>query len=405
MKPILMTSSDGHVGPPSESYRDYLDPKFRKDFDGFLEKHPYRWTCESPDAIMSSKSRDPWKGHPRVESGGIEALRDPKRRLQELDEDGIAAEILYPDDQNLNTPPWTCGIAPHAFEGERYPAELSIAGARAYNRWLAEFCSEAPERLIGMSVLGSLENMDAAIHELRYAYDLGLTKGVFMPLDYYLPLYHHPRYEPLWEACEELDLVLSIHASDGAPTWYGDNPRGGAVFLAEMGFFAQRPLWCFIFGGVFERHPKLRVAFTETGSAWVPGLLGQLDWVRNTESMRWTETDPLPKTPSEYFRDHCLVGNSLMTRMEVEQRGAVGIEQLMWGSDFPHTEGVWPETLASVKQIFADIPEDEARLILGDNLVRAYRLDRARLEPTVTRIGKSAAELGLGPASGFVERF
>ena len=393
MSRLLITSSDGHVGPPSETYRDYLDPPFRPAFDDFLAHHPYRWTCESPDSIMSSKSRDPWKGHPRYESGGLDSLHDPKRRLQELDEDGVAAEILFPDDQNLNTPPWTCGIAPHAFEAEPYGADLRRAGARAYNRWLAEFCAAAPERLIGMSVMGSLEDVDAAVSELRTAHDAGLRHGVMMSLDYYLPLYHHPRYEPLWETCVELDLVLTIHASDGAPSWYGDGPRGGAVFLAEMSFFAQRPLWCFIFGGVFERHPELRVAFTETGSAWVPGLLGQLDWVCNTDSMRWTETSPLPMSPSEYFKRHCLVGNSLMTRQEVEARHAVGLEQLMWGSDFPHTEGVWPETRASMIEIFRDVPESEARPILGENLARAYRLDTNKLAPTVDRIGPSAADL------------
>ena len=398
MSAILITSSDGHVGPPSAHYRDYLDPKYRAPFDDFLAEHPFRWTCESPNSIMASKGRDHWKGNPRVEAGGIACIHDPRRRLEELDEDGVAAEILFPDDQNLNTPPWTCGIAPRAFEARPYSAELRLAGARAYNRWLAEFCSAAPERLIGMSVLGSLEDVDAAIVELRLAYDQGLTKGVFMPLDYELPLYHHPRYEPLWTVCEELDLVLTIHASDGAPTWYGDDSRAGAVFLCEMGFFAQRPLWCFIFGGVFDRHPKLRVAFTETGSAWVPGLLAQLDWVRNTESMRWTETDPLPMAPSEYWARHCLVGNSLMTRQEVEARHAVGIDTLMWGSDFPHTEGVWPETRASMVALFEGIPEDDARPILGENLARAYRLDRAKLESTIDRIGPSAADLGLAPA-------
>ena len=94
---------------------------------------------------------------------------DPARRLKEMDEDGIAVEILFPDDQNNNTPPWLVGLAPVGLD-HAYPPELRAVGARAYNRWLAEFSEAAPDRLIGALILGSLHDVDAAVVELRRAY-------------------------------------------------------------------------------------------------------------------------------------------------------------------------------------------------------------------------------------------
>jgi predicted TIM-barrel fold metal-dependent hydrolase len=324
----------------------------------------------------------------------MDSLSDPVRRLREIDEDGVAAEVLFPDDQNADTPPWLAGIAPQALD-RTYPPELRLAGARAYNRWLAGFCALAPQRLLGMITLGSLADVDAAVAEVRRAHVAGLRSGIMLPLDATLPLYHHPRYEPLWAACAELDVVVAIHASDGVPDWVGDDLRAAAVYLAEINFHAQRPLWCLIYGGVLDRYPSLRLAFTEQGSGWVAGLLARLDGSAQSTMMRWTEEEPLPLLPSEYFHRQCFVGNSLMTRAEVDARHTVGVDVLMWGSDFPHLEGCWPETRGAISELFAGMPEAEARAILGDNLACAYRVDLDALAPVVDRIGPSPAELAL----------
>lgn len=393
-RPLLLISADGHVGPATETYRSYLDPSERQAFDEFLVGHRFRWTPEEPDSMFSPKTREPARSHPRFAATGYSSLHDPVRRLHELDQDGVAAEVLFPDDQNRNTPPWLAGVAPQAFD-RTYDARLRQAGARAYNRWLAEFCAAAPDRFLGQILLGSLEDVDTAVAEIRRAHATGLTTGVFLPLDYYLPLYHHPRYEPLWNVCDELGLTVSIHASDGGPSWYGDGWRGAAVYLSEISFYAERPLWCLIFGGVFDRHPDLKVVFTEQGSAWVPGLLRNLDGMACSAMMRWTELDPLPMRPSEYFARHCMVGNSLMSRADVDERAAVGLERLAWGSDFPHLEGSWPAVRASLRGLFGGIPTDEARRMLGENLARAYRLDGEVLAKLAAKIGPRPEDLAL----------
>jgi predicted TIM-barrel fold metal-dependent hydrolase len=287
-------------------------------------------------------------------------------------------------------------VAPQALD-RPYPGALRLAGAIAYNRWLAEFCAAAPERFLGQILLGALDDVEGAVREIRRAHDSGLGAGIFLPLDYYLPLYHHARYEPLWSVCEELDLAVTVHASDGGPSWYGDGWRASAVYLSEINFYAQRPLWCLIFGGVFDRHPQLRVVCTEQGQAWVAPLLARLDGIASSSMMKWTEADPLAMRPSDYFHRHCTVGNSLMTRDDVEQRDLVGLDVLAWGSDFPHLEGAWPRTRAALRALMAGLPASEIRLILGDNLARAYRVDRARLLPIVEQIGPTLDELGADP--------
>jgi predicted TIM-barrel fold metal-dependent hydrolase len=390
---LLVASTDGHVGPPTVGFRDYVDPAYRDEFDDFVATHRYRWTAERPESLFVPTARDRQRASERFETG-IRSLTDSVRRLKELDEDGVAAEILFPDDQSGNTPGWLAGVAPHAFD-RTYPPHLRLAGARAYNRWLAEFCATDPTRLIGSILLGSLHDVDAAVAEVRRAYETGLRKSVFLPLDYYLPLYHHERYEPFWTACEELGLVITVHGSDGGPSWFGDGVRGSAVYLAEIGFHAHRPLWCMILGGVFERHPSLRVAFTEQGSDWVRPLLDQLDRTAASALMRWTADDPLPMRPSEFFARHCAIGNSLLQRADIEQRDAVGVANLMWGSDFPHYEGSWPYTRNAMRTLFEGVPLDDARAILGENLVSFYRLDERALRTTAARIGPTADELGL----------
>jgi len=127
----------------------------------------------------------------------------------------------------------------------------------------------------------------------------------------------------------------------------------------------------------------------------VPGLLRQLESMACSAMMRWTELEPLRLSPSGYFARHCTVGNSLMSRSDVDLRAEVGLDVLAWGSDFPHLEGSWPSVRESLKGLFDAVPAEEARRLLGANLARAYRVDPGALAPLVERIGPLPAELGL----------
>jgi predicted TIM-barrel fold metal-dependent hydrolase len=389
---LFLASADGHVGIPTPAYRDYLDPGYRAEFDDFLAEFKQRWSPSEPTSVLDPSAWDWWRGNERYESGGIDSLWDPTRRLKEIEEDGIAVEVLFADDQNENTAPWLGGGLVQVGLNKEYSPELRMAGARAYNRWLAEFCAAERDRFLGVIAIPTLGDVDAAVAEVRRAHADGLRHAVLLPLDYE-PLVHHPKNEPFWDVCSELDLTVAAHLGDGSPHWVGDDDWGFAIIIMETFFMAHRPLWCMVFGGVLERHPDLRVVFTEQGADWVPATIMQMDGIAQGRIWRSAHEKPLPHLPSELFQRQCFVANSIMTRRDIDMREAIGLDLLIWGSDFGHHEGQWPNTRTRMRGLFDGVPADDVRKIVGDNFLRAYPVDRARYDPIVEQIGPTAADL------------
>src|SRR5262249_4679917 len=156
----------------------------------------------------------------------------------------------------------------------------------------------------------------------------------------------------------------------------------------------QRCLWYLILGGVFERHPSLRLVFTETAAEWIPVTLRELDSLyasRRASDFRKL----LPRKPSEYWYDNCYAGVSFMAPFEAELRHASGINNLMWGRDYPHEEGTWPYPSLSMRHTFAGVPPEDARLLLGENAARVHGLDLAKLRTIADRIGPTVGELSV----------
>ena len=206
-----------------------------------------------------------------------------------------------------------------------------------------------------------------------------------------LPGYHDAYYDPLWALAAELGLPIAVHggnarAPDG-PDAYGPNePLASFFHFTESTFFDRRPLWFFIWGGVFDRHPKLKLVFAEALSHWVPQELMRLDemygmW--NSKTLR----ERITKRPSDYWRSNCAITATFISRGEVEMRHEIGVDNLLWGSDFPHPEGTWPYTETCLRHAFHDIPQDETGRILGENAVDFYGFDREVLTNIAGRIG------------------
>ena len=238
--------------------------------------------------------------------------------------------------------------------------------------------------------------MAATVDELRWAAEHGFVSvGVpGSPSDPDLPPLYDPYYEPFWAACEELDLVLSVHAgwgaSQGSMQKVVDEQRDilsashqmelqKAVLSLDLG--PRRVFWLLVLGGVFDRHPNLRLSLTEIRADWVPATLAHLD--RRFASERL----PGALRPSEYFRRNCAVTPSSIHRSEVERRHDIGVDNLLFGVDYPHYESIWPNTLDWMRAAFAGVPEAEVRAIVGENAIRWYRLDRAPLAAVAERIG------------------
>jgi predicted TIM-barrel fold metal-dependent hydrolase len=388
---LFVLSGDGHAAPRTPEYRPYFDPEHLDAFDGFLEIHRYRWTPGTEQSFVNPNIRDLWKGHASYENGGFEGVWDAKRRLEELDNDGVAVEIIFPDDTSGNSQPFCGGIEPPALE-HWWPGELKQAGARAHNRWLAEFCDADPRRLRGLIALGSLHDIDTAVGEVRRAWESGLRTGVILPLDYYLPLYHHDRYEPLWKTCLELGLPIVIHGADGGPEWYGDGLRAGvAIFMTEVEFWSHRPLWCLIFGGVLDRYPDLKLIFTEQGSDWVAPTLANMDMLStNKVFFRFAEEEPLALLPSQYWERQCYLAPSLIRTHDDYDR--INVPNVLFGSDYPHIEGIWPELRATTRELMRGRDPETIRSFLGGIGASAYSIEPGDFELLTQKIGPDLSE-------------
>ena len=201
---------------------------------------------------------------------------------------------------------------------------------------------------------------------MRRVKDDGLFGGVMIPNiapDSHLEPLHAPIYEPLWALCEELEVPVNMHGGSGMPN-LGPYPATPALMFLEFGWYAQRPLLRLMFAGVFERHPDLTFIMTEQGNSWVPGLLAGLDWA--VERMRGVPGSVEEKfggeiarsmslTPSEYWARQCFLGASFMGPHDCAVREETGIDTIMWGSDYPHSEGTHPYTMEALRYTFADV--------------------------------------------------
>jgi predicted TIM-barrel fold metal-dependent hydrolase len=310
---------------------------------------------------------------------------DASIRLAELEADGIAGEVIFPQ-----MAPFGAGLMQY-----RHPVspELNLEGNRAYNRWLADLCKANPGRHAGVALI-NVDDIDMSVKEIRQAKEAGLWGGVLLPSstgDH--PFYHHPRYEPLWAVCEELNLPLQTHA--GWSPDYGDVPAAVAMYISEVDMWAHRPFAALMWSGAFERHPNLRYVMTETGCSWIIEALRVLEFKADLPIFKHFTRD-LSLRPSEYFARQCYIGASFMPAHEGKDRHEIGLDRLMWGSDYPHLEGTWPNTMDSLRETFGTYPEEETRALLGTNAVEVYGFDLDQLAPIAEKIGPDIADIRVG---------
>jgi predicted TIM-barrel fold metal-dependent hydrolase len=244
-------------------------------------------------------------------------------------------------------------------------------------------------------------DVEATVREVEWARQAGL-KGVNFPAPRTTwPSFNHEIYEPLWAACEALDMPLCTHAGGGDDPLGAPGNNAAACFAAEINWLGRRGLWQMIFGGVFERHPGLRMVYTEQRGAWVPATLRDLDSIWRSPLYSHLRND-LPRSPSEYWASNCYIGGSFIAPFEVALRHEIGLTNLMWGADYPHQEGTWPNTLLAIRHAFAGVPETDTRLILGQNALDVFDLDPVELRSVADRIGPTP-EMVAEPATELPE--
>ncbi|MDQ1694935.1 MAG: hypothetical protein QOJ03_288 [Frankiaceae bacterium] len=403
MEPTIIVSGDGHIGARPEDYRSYIDPEFRSGLDDLITENNefLKLTASRPMVSQVVDINDD-------EFPGWNA----QRRLRDLDHDGVAAEILHGGHQGSVLPFYSVMNKP-------YPIDLRAAGARAYHRWAADFISASDGRMLPIADPGPCVDLAETVRELEWCAGQGFVSVSLVQntWDESLPPVHDPYYEPIWAACEELGLVLSVHAGWGSPQgkfWEfakqfeklvvgaGASDEESSVKLMEamaasedsplkLDMGPRRALWQLMLGRVFDRHPDLRLVLTEVRADWLPSTLKLLD--ERFES----GATPLAMRPSEYFTRNCFITPSSIHLCEVEMRHEIGVDKMLFGTDYPHPEGTWPHTREWIRHAFNGVPEDELRAILGENAIRCYNLDRDKLAAIAKRIAPSPAELLADP--------
>jgi len=391
MTRYMIISSDCHAGLPNQEYRDWLDPEYRDAFDAYLKQRE-EMLALAPRGLLNEEFAEEWF---RENEEGLRGGWDAARRDKELDADGVAGEVIFPDSDAVTagaSAPFGAGLAP---SGET-PSDLLLAGARAHNRWLAELCNESADRRAGVAIVPISGDVGAAVAEITRARESGLRGGILIPSMWqpHAP-YHDPRYDPVWAACQDLDLPVHVHSGAADREQYGAHV---GIYVAEVRWWSMRPLWFLLWAGTFERFPRLKFGVTECGAFWASDLLWTSDTAYDREhaskKLGAQLDDNLSMRPSAYFDRNCWIGASNTRRRELARRYEIGVDNLMWGNDFPHPEGTWPHTKEWLRNAFWDIPVEETARMLGGNAAAVYNFDVDRLTPLADRIGPTTNDLG-----------
>jgi predicted TIM-barrel fold metal-dependent hydrolase len=217
-----------------------------------------------------------------------------------------------------------------------------------------------------------MRSVEDGIRDLRRIKALGL-RGVMMPGNPAVADYHDQVYDPFWEAAVDLGLPLSFHIlTSRDDTFRARGPKINAFMAIIRG--CQDIIGLFVFGGVFERHPKLRLVCVEADAGWVPHYMYRMDhaWERHRY---WLTGGPLTRMPSEYFREHVYT-TFQDDWVAFQVKDLCNIRRLMWANDFPHSDSTWPRSREILAKQAAHLTPEERDLILHDNVAELYGLDR-----------------------------
>jgi predicted TIM-barrel fold metal-dependent hydrolase len=434
--PSRLISADSHVNEAPDLWESRLPNRLRRRGPRLVETEDGRdvWVTEglAPMPLMwatnaaGQRAPDaPFADHEMViaRHDMVRGSYDAPARLEAMDADGLHAEVLYPGP--------LAGLGGGGGIAAIPDPELRQACIGAYNDWLVEFCSFAPERLIGLALI-RIEEPAAAATELERAASLGLRGAVINAMPDVTgaePLFS-PAYDAVWSAAEATRMPLSLHighcrslgpltapssrsaagsrsgrdsrsrrdarsaddarfgkdarsgrdarsaddAADGNPLTQAGSGSGLAeMFFTMMCLDMAEPLTLLIYSGALERHPRLRFVIAESGIGWIPFVLERMDYTFKRHRL-WMKSG-IPDEPSSYFRRGFHATFQQDDEAGLLARYITGVDNLMWASDYPHTDSTWPFSRKVVEELFKGIPSDERDRITAGNAARLYHLD------------------------------
>jgi predicted TIM-barrel fold metal-dependent hydrolase len=368
-------SGDGHLETPPDVWVKHVPDKYKNRAPRLLPmpEGGEAWLIEGQPLLHNGQNitgRGPIKfkggSYYKPDGSPAEGAGDARQRLREQDEDGIDAEVLFPP-----------VFASRFIEGIR-DREVYLSMVRAYNTFLAEYCSTAPDRLIGNATL-PVTNVGDAIDELKRVKRLGLNSVSFynFPNGSGLAASEDDRF---WETALNEGVALSPHFGFGALSAPMASAAHGTAQQQFVQALCQRagahaPVFCMaqlLCAGVFERFPEIRFYFAETNACWIPMSFFMLDdsyeIFKDTFNVRWK------LKPSEYIKRHCYFG-IIRDPVALQMGHLVPLDNLMWGSDFPHSVGSYPHSRKFLEEAFAPVDPRIRRKILLETPAAYYGLD------------------------------
>jgi predicted TIM-barrel fold metal-dependent hydrolase len=391
--PFKLVSADSHISEPPDLWTSRIDRRF-------ADRAPHIVSLDDSDYFVVDGERPVAPGDRGVGLGLLATKRkyeepegfdfgfkgrwrdvpessyDPVLRVKELDREGIEAELIYP----------TFGLNMFSIADREY----RYACFRAYNDWLADHCAAAPKRLFGIAMIPT-DSIERDIAELERCAKAGL-KGAMVTISQETGAsYSEEKFEPLWAAATDLEMPVSLHvAASETPFHVTGNMWAdfSCVFTPTMYTIVSM-----IFSGLFDRYRKLKVLSVENDASWALAVLERMD-DRWTHDRHWAWGDSLTsgRKPSEIFHDH-VACTFMRDRTAILNREIIGKGNLMWGSDFPHFDGAWPNGAATLERQFAGIPLEDQIRIGRSNAIDFYKLplDRKGETPQVAEAGLAGA--------------
>jgi len=357
--PFPIISADSHFTEPSDLWLNHIEPEFkdraphveaRDDTDVFIcdtgEMFPigliHGVRYKGGDIKLEGRYAD-------VPASGF----DPDARLADSELDGISGEVLYPT------------IAMRFFTIEDVP--FGNACIRAYNTWASEFCAAKPDRFKAIAMI-YLDDIDAGIAELERCKELGLVGAMIAVYPDGAQPYHDGSYDPFWAAAERLGVPISLHTATERRVQEHQTPADEFLHYTLV----QKTLIGLIYAGTFDRYPNLQIVSVENDAGWAGNIIERMDYVDVKGRFRNLNQGHLnEQAPSHYWRRN-ISYTFMRDRTAILARDIIGIDRLMWSSDFPHGDSTWPESQSVIDEQLGDIPVEEAELILRGNAARLY---------------------------------